>query len=382
MVPMPISKKAKKATIWGLAGLLALFFVKQFLLDLRRVPSASMAPTLLPGDFVLVDKLYAHFAEPRRFDVVLFDRPDLGRPFLKRVVGLPGESLQLVDGDLFLNGRIESKSAEQFLSMAASVFDSASQSLASAWSFRSELARELPDRKILLEASTGLKEEAGLFRKFPYLVTTEGEKPGRLPAHAAHDAWLYSRFEAPERGTLRALLGEQADRFIFEIQFDPSATRLLVVRESIGPPETLLRAELPGLATSSVHDIECGNIDNRLFLRLDGKEAISPIPYDRNTPYSQREAQEARLAPSVVNLTFRGGKLILHRLRLLRDLDYVGPGIVGVDVPCTLGPGEFFLLGDHAEESEDSRSFGRVLRQEIQGKGLRVVFPFSRFGGI
>lgn len=68
------------------------------------VPTASMAPTLWPGDHVLVDKVGPRVREWHRGDVVLLRSPDGGLA-VKRVVGLPGDRVAILDGRLHRAGR-------------------------------------------------------------------------------------------------------------------------------------------------------------------------------------------------------------------------------------------------------------------------------------
>jgi signal peptidase I len=91
-------------------ALVAIFW---FSLDLSVVVSPSMAPTLQGtsvdnGDRVITEKLSLRFAGPRRWDVITFINP-AGEKRTKRVAGLPGENVQMVDpGELLINGvRVE-----------------------------------------------------------------------------------------------------------------------------------------------------------------------------------------------------------------------------------------------------------------------------------
>jgi len=69
------------------------------------IPSASMAPTLKQLDRILVSKIAYLFHKPKRWEVMVFRDPqDHGRNFIKRVVGLPGESLLIIDGEVYING--------------------------------------------------------------------------------------------------------------------------------------------------------------------------------------------------------------------------------------------------------------------------------------
>jgi signal peptidase I len=84
--------------------------------DWNDVPSASMQPTILVGDRVVVDKLaydlrvpftllrLAHWQDPQRGDIVTFPSPQDERLFIKRVIGLPGDLVEMRDNRLIVNG--------------------------------------------------------------------------------------------------------------------------------------------------------------------------------------------------------------------------------------------------------------------------------------
>lgn len=70
-----------------------------------KIPSTSMAPNILVGDYILLDKTVYTRRELQRGDVVIFPYPDNRRiQFLKRVVGLPGETIAIRKGVVFING--------------------------------------------------------------------------------------------------------------------------------------------------------------------------------------------------------------------------------------------------------------------------------------
>ena len=84
--------------------------------DWNQVPSGSMKPSILDGDRIVVDKLaydlrvpftdwrLAHWAEPERGDVVTFENPRDGRLFVKRVVAVPGDLVEMRRNRLVING--------------------------------------------------------------------------------------------------------------------------------------------------------------------------------------------------------------------------------------------------------------------------------------
>lgn len=70
-----------------------------------RVESISMQPTLYAGDFIIVNKLAYKLGEPGRGDVIIFHYPpDPNRePYIKRVIGLPGETVRIEGGKVYVN---------------------------------------------------------------------------------------------------------------------------------------------------------------------------------------------------------------------------------------------------------------------------------------
>ena len=81
-------------------------FVRPVIAAPFYVGSESMVPTLMVWDRVLINKLAYDFAEPQRGDIVLFESPEGGEdPLIKRVVGLPGDTIEVRAGTLYVNGR-------------------------------------------------------------------------------------------------------------------------------------------------------------------------------------------------------------------------------------------------------------------------------------
>jgi signal peptidase I len=87
--------------------------IQSWLVKPYRIPSESMVPTLRPGDRVLVDRVSYHLRDPERGDVIVFHYPeDPEVVFIKRVVGVPGDVLEVRSGRLYVNGK---KAAEPYV---------------------------------------------------------------------------------------------------------------------------------------------------------------------------------------------------------------------------------------------------------------------------
>jgi signal peptidase I len=90
---------------------LVIFFVVQtFIAQPYRVEQQSMENTLMPDQYVLVDKLSPRWDDYSRGDIIVFEPPadwvdgGAGTPFIKRVIGLPGETVEVRDGAVWIDG--------------------------------------------------------------------------------------------------------------------------------------------------------------------------------------------------------------------------------------------------------------------------------------
>ena len=89
--------------------LIIFLVIQNFVAQPYQVEQQSMENTLLPNQYVLVDKLTPRFDAYKRGDIVVFMPPGASGPqaipFIKRVIGLPGETIDIHDGHVFVNGQ-------------------------------------------------------------------------------------------------------------------------------------------------------------------------------------------------------------------------------------------------------------------------------------
>ena len=107
----------RKEIRWWLVIGLVVFSIRSSLADWSDVPTGSMKPTILEGDRVFVNKLaydlkvpfttrhIAEWSSPQRGDIVVFFSPRDGQRLVKRVVGVPGDTIELRNNGLVLNGK-------------------------------------------------------------------------------------------------------------------------------------------------------------------------------------------------------------------------------------------------------------------------------------
>lgn len=99
-----------KATLIELAyvllGAMAIFLVFQLTLQNSIVEGTSMEPNLMDEDRLLVSKVSYAFGEPERGDIIVFPSPyEDGREFIKRIIGMPGDTVEVRNGIIFIDGQ-------------------------------------------------------------------------------------------------------------------------------------------------------------------------------------------------------------------------------------------------------------------------------------
>lgn len=90
----------------AVAVVLALI-IRVFLFQFFVIPSGSMEPTLTEGDMIVANKIIYRFSEPKRGDIIVFKYPlNPDRDFVKRLIGLPGEKVQIKNSTLYINDKV------------------------------------------------------------------------------------------------------------------------------------------------------------------------------------------------------------------------------------------------------------------------------------
>jgi signal peptidase I len=89
----------------GIAIILS-FLIITFIVQAFYIPSGSMRPTLKPGDRIFVNKFIYRFKDPERFDIIVFKYPvNPRKKFIKRVIGLPGDTVEIKSGNVYINAK-------------------------------------------------------------------------------------------------------------------------------------------------------------------------------------------------------------------------------------------------------------------------------------
>jgi signal peptidase I len=360
------------------------------------------------GDRVLIDKTALEIRPPRRWEVVALRHPvEAGRSLVKRVVALPGESIWIQGGDVYINGQIERKNLDQQHALSVLVHDADFEPP------RPAEQRWRPER-----TDSHWNEQSG---QFTLPVGANEQISDWLAYHQAPvtDFCAYNASHTRREEDIHAV----ADlRLAFHISFS-SGRDICFVRatdggevfevrltaESIHPhpgplpagegmdvevrhngervPSTKsTRPHLNPLSEGAGTDlisvaaveriIEVSLVDQQFLLAVDG-QTLATVVYERRRPF----------VPPACPFAIGGqsGPISISQLRVYRDVYYGRPtGVTlrpGLDGPLRLAEGEFYVLGDNPKVSDDSRSWpnhGAIDTKLLIGRPLAAM-PYIFF---
>jgi len=359
------------------------------------------------GDRILVLKCMYQFFEPKRWDVIVFKNP--GNPsenYIKRLVGLPGEEVEIIDGDIYINGRISRKPLNVQDVLWMPVYDNDYQPVArpvltSTGSVWQQPFRNGADSKWILED----ERNPTVFRldsppdQINWLVY-ETSNGNSFRATYAYDP--IGEYEQPEcsdlmvcfyagssgaEGRVGIALGKY--QTIYKGWVDLTG-EMVVTKASEGEETILVRKTIEPPVVGKFTLVKFANVDHRLIFQFGGEE----LTYDLGRLLEDVGPRRKDSEPVKI---FGSGELRLSHISIFRDIHYTSPPrndgspcFAAEDHPFKLGPDEFFVLGDNSPRSADSRLWERpqksskaslpprqgvVPRDYLVGKALFVYWP-------
>ncbi|MHC4379843.1 MAG: signal peptidase I [Planctomycetota bacterium] len=329
-----------------------------------RVIGPSMEPGLVEGDWLFLDH-----STPQRDDLVVFHEPGTGKLVVKRVAGIPGESVQLVDGNLYLDGEVHRRSlasVEDLVPMLDVRGDAAGKPL------------RLEDHGF--EPAEGdywrLEGSGVAFLQRPpsadYLL--DGVKvPGE---HPATDLGLEVEFDLlSAESQLHLVLRKGTSTLIAELSAQGRTLNILLQTPIRQEAEVLFALDLEEAHPHGALFFTLA--DHGITVTLNDEILITGLPYP--TPEPTRNSE---LPPDFSNFEHAGvggiGPLLVGRIRLGRDILYRSTGTYGGAEAFHLADGQYFLLGDNPTQSRDSRQYGAVPSERIVGTVLSRAWPRGR----
>jgi signal peptidase I len=369
-----------KRWLWAVALLAgALLVLKSLVCGIYRVDTPSMEPTIQGthgGEHVLV--VYDH-SPPARFDLVVVLRKGDDTPVVKRVGGLPNERVQIVDGDLLVQGK--RLGPDEPRPRPIPVFDERWQDPAPVFPIPPAASscwkREQGEWTLSTQTASRLEYRGDVTDG--YLDAEHAFVPGEIPVN---DLALELELAQDDPGSRASLtLSENGDRFELALELAADgrlSARILRHAEDAAVAPELLATRTLERGAAGWHRVRFENIDNALICERDGARLLAAT-YAEN-----RFARDDRLQVGhsiLPRATFGGanGTLRFRGLALARDLFYTQRGEHATQVAKDLGPESYFLLGDNSSQSRDGREWGETRAEELVGRPRRILWPLSHW---
>jgi len=370
-----------------------------------RLPLAAENVPLKDGDRILVHKwpyvLGGPFG-PQRWDVIVFRNPsDPRENYVKRAVGLPGESVQILDGDVYINGRIARKTPAAQRALWFVVYDQAHipvptaatagwprwiveptpNSEASGWEGLSArvLRFNAPD-----DRERAMRFEPDDDRYFQD-VCGYNRGPSPWPAPRVGDMRLLAEVAFQDgEGTCRWELTRDDQRFMLTLCRDGTLTLDMAPADGAQAATRIGQARHERFRAGRPYAVEFAHVDYRVYVKLNGQTVLATSDEQYNPDVAALRAFERR-TPVGLRLAAHSVDLELRRLRIDRDVHYTyRPGrTVRADAsgPFVLGHDEYFVLGDNSPDSHDSREWQQQAYHLPAGHWQAGTVPASQIVG-
>ncbi|MFV1958512.1 MAG: signal peptidase I [Planctomycetota bacterium] len=370
---------------WLLGAIVVFLLVRTFVAEVFYIPSASMVPTLLEGDRVVVFKPGGR-ERPTRWAILTFDRD--GTTYVKRAVGLGGERILLQGGDVYLDGELAVKPdpLRQALRFPYRSWDLSRPADAAAWAV----------------APGGLGEA---LRRYAGPALWSGRPDGGRDAAR----WALSHRDVRLRDVYFTLEGVRAPGGTLEVELGygrPEETEPgghWVLRLSLTDRGLGLRIRRRTAAGRDAGEtwlvrpagVAVGGVPTgSLTLELSFVDGVVRAVAPGTAPFVRRLGADVPPRGAVVTPGFRvaGAGTRAERLVLEKDLHYSEAGEIAV-VPLTsdeapgtyahpVPPGHVFFLGDNTHNSRDSRfqKMGDVPQEALIGPVVFRILPPMRTG--
>lgn len=349
-----------------------------------KTPTRAMRPTIEMGDRFLVDKWAYARSGPERWDVIVFRYPeDPSRDYVKRVVGLPGERVQIRAGDVHINGSVARK---PWPVQEALWRPLAGSDQPEAWRTESPEAWQVADG--LFEVDCGSRQDPEFLALDQEVYAYDPSAPDRLSPWlvppTTWDVMVEFRVEPRAQGgavlvaldtELAVLIAQPVDRWLVRVPLGEGQEAPEVHRSG----RSVARGQPCDFPVGKSVPVQVCHVDQTVIVRLGGSEVLRheyELPDMQGPP--GLPARIVRIA-----LGCQGGHVVLGGPAVSVDLHVTNyPYQYAINEPFALGEDEYFTVGDHSMNSNDSRGWGAVSRDAIVGKATRIFWPRGREGPI
>jgi len=317
-----------------------------------------------PGQRVFVDRATAWFKPISRWEAIVYRNREYPHPrCVKRVVGLPGETIEIAGGQVLVDGHVAKKNLEQFRQVAVGVHGPSID--AQSWkrgethhwrvaSGHAQFAAQLADDTLRLEWLTYQHRQNGNVSDATSILDESplDQAESRL-LNPVHDLLLACR--ARVRGAGQLCLRVACGHGDFIATLAPQLGTGRLTRDGMTVGDFMI----PAAASARETRIELAVVDGRAMLSVAGNTILA-ADFDSQSDMSGAPA-------SVLAVGARNVEVDISELSVLRDIFYT-PAPSGRPAKVKLGPDEYYVLGDNSPHAIDTRSgLSPIKKDQILG---------------
>jgi len=370
-------------------------------------PRSTAQMSVANGDRILVLKCIYQFFQPKRWDVVVFKNPlDPTVNYIKRLVGLPGEKVETMDGDIYINGQIARKPDKVQDELWMPVYNNDYQPVqprqasfnSHVWQqpFRNEPGSKWITTDLNNPTLFHLQSNPDQINTLFYdssigndFRTTYAYDDVRKYSEMPYCSDLMVRFYAQSIGAV-GRIGIALSKYEtnYSAWVDP-AGEIVIAKFAEGKETILEKKSVTTTQISKPTLVKFASVDHQLIFQF-GSQMLT---YDLGRAPDGAGTRRADIAPQAKIFASAQTDLTLSHIAIFRDIHYTKtdtPNLASEGNPIVLGKDEFFVLGDNSPNSEDSRLWsqegigidgrrvyrkGIVPRDYLVGKAMFVYWP-------
>ena len=341
------------------------------------------------GNKILVNKFLYRLRPPRRYEVIVFKFPRAPwKNYIKRLVGLPGETLRVLNGDLHVDGALARKPDDVQDAVWIPVHDAAHvrpDRVAPQW----RPVRPLDPAMAATVDAAGAVWTVGDGRRLAC-----GPRPGQVEwleyERPITDHYGYSRDDSSDpqqvpdlrlRARVIAAEGALVRLAVLEQPEGGAPARVVSARLPVGAGRGTFAIEVdgepqraisrPALPPGRAVEVGIAYADDRARLLVAGETVLA---------WDDPFAPTGPTARATVRLGVEGAPATFERPRIDRDIHYVGTWGFDTDPydgPVEVPEGSYFVMGDNSPNSEDGRAWGFVREGHLIGRAFLVFWPLA-----